>query len=75
MPVRDGLAKAIEYFSKVNSLFVEYEFYWYKGRWRIWSTIYKINNMIDINAYNISEDHRNLIIPDIIEFIKFIKHM
>ena len=36
---------------------------------------YKINNMIDINAYNISEDHRNLIIPDIIEFIKFIKHM
>ena len=33
----------------------------------------KINNMIDINSYNISEEHRQLIIPDIINFIKYIK--
>lgn len=35
----------------------------------------KINDMIDINSYNISKNHRELIIPDIIEFIKYIKNI
>ena len=35
----------------------------------------KINNLIDINCYNISESHRQLILPDIIEFIKYIKNI
>lgn len=35
----------------------------------------KINNLIDINSYNISESHRQLIIPDMIEFIKYIKNI
>ena len=34
----------------------------------------KINNLIDINSYNISQEYRQLILPDIIEFIKYIKN-
>ena len=33
----------------------------------------KINNLIDINGYKIKEEHRELIIPDIIDFIKYLK--
>lgn len=33
----------------------------------------KINNLIDINCYKINEEHRKLIIPDIIYFINYIK--
>ena len=33
----------------------------------------KINNLIDINGYKIEEEHRELIIPDIIDFIKYLK--
>ena len=35
----------------------------------------KINNLIDINCYNISEEYRQIIIPDIIEFIQYIKNI
>ena len=35
----------------------------------------KINNLIDINSYNISQEYRQLILPDIIEFIKYIKNI
>ena len=33
----------------------------------------KINNLININCYKIKEEHRELIIPDIIDFIKYLK--
>ena len=33
----------------------------------------KINHLIDINCYKIHEDYRELIIPDIIDFINYIK--
>ena len=33
----------------------------------------KINNLIDINCYKIKKENRELIIPDIIDFIKYIK--
>ena len=33
----------------------------------------KINNLIDINGYKIEKIDRELVIPDIIDFIKFIK--
>ena len=33
----------------------------------------KINNLIDINGYKIEKIDRELIIPDIIDFIKYIK--
>ena len=33
----------------------------------------KINNLIDINCYKIKKENRELVIPDIIDFIKFIK--
>ena len=35
----------------------------------------KINNFIDINCYNISQEYRQIIIPDIIEFIQYIKNI
>lgn len=35
----------------------------------------KINNFIDINCYNISQEYRQVIIPDIIEFIQYIKNI
>ena len=33
----------------------------------------KINNLIDINGYKLEKKDRELVIPDIIDFIKFIK--
>ena len=33
----------------------------------------RINNLIDINCYKIKEEYRELIIPDIIDFIKYLK--
>ena len=33
----------------------------------------RINNLIDINCYKIKKENRELIIPDIIDFIKYIK--
>lgn len=35
----------------------------------------KINNLIDINCYDIHEEYRDLIIPDIVEFIQYIKNI
>ena len=33
----------------------------------------RINNLIDINCYKIKEEYRELIILDIIDFIKYLK--
>ena len=33
----------------------------------------KINNLIDINGYKLEKKDRELVIPDIIDFVKFIK--
>ena len=33
----------------------------------------RINNLIDINCYKIKEEYRELILPDIIDFIKYLK--